>query len=418
MPSRARAKLKALLPEHGAARVLVINELLRMFGHGVIFALLPLYLVKFGGLSPSHVAYAAGIGSVIGTAGSLVSGPVVDRIGSKPVAVFCKVGQGLAIVALCWTGGFLWVISAYTVMIAMDTSAAVSGGALVAHALAKTDRVKVRAYLRAVANVGLTAGVACGGLALAMQSKPIDILILAGGGVLSAGSAIPISRLETAHPTRKGGRKLSMTVALRDKTYVIIVSSYLVMTLSQFVLTLWIPLYLVSKSAVPTWWYSPLLIANAALIIILQTRLSRSAEDPKGARVALLKSGYVYALAMVVLLAFSVHETVIGLVSLLIFVVLLTFGEIYQAAAGWGLSYGLAPEDSHGSYQALFAMVSPVGSVLGPFLVGALLIPHPRAGLLVFGAAFAGLAVVLQMSRGFAERASIATAALVAEGAS
>lgn len=404
MPPTFLALRMFVFPKSGTVRLLALNELLRTFGHGAIASLLPVYLHLFGGLSASQVAYAAGVGGGIGIAGSFTSGRAIDRFGSKSVAVFSKIGQGLAIIAMCWTGGFVWVVSAFAVMVSLDTVAAASGGALVAHALTGAERVRARAYLRAVGNIGVSLGVGCGGMGLALHLQLIDRFVLVLAGLLSAGTASIIWRLKTTLVRTVGKGRPSSSIALRDSTYVTFVGSYLVLTLSQAVLTLGLPLFLVAHSVVPIWWYSPLLIANTIMVIVLQVRLSRSAEKPQGARRALVRSGYLYALAMVTLLGATARSLAFGLASLLIFVIVITVGEIYQSAGGWGLSYHLSPENSHGAYQALFAAVSPMSNMLGPLFIGVLLVPHPVMGSLLFSAAFIVAASLLQFSRGLTGR--------------
>lgn len=392
------------MPAAPTIRLLALNDLLRTFGHGTIAALLPLYLHSYGGLSGAQVALAAGVGSGIGVVAALPAGRFIDRFGSKPVAVFSKVVQGGAIASMAMVSGFVPIVVAFVVMVAFDTIAATSGGALVAHAVPREERVRARAYLRSVGNIGVAVGAACGGVALAVDSPAVDRLVIVIAGVLSAGSALAILGLHAQPVAHDGGRRPPATIALRDRTYLRFVVTFFVLALSQAVLTLGLPLYLAVHTGVPEWMYSPVLIANTAMVILLQVRLSKRAENPAGARSSLLRSGYLFAASMVLLIGTMAASLVVAIGALVAFVIVLTVGEIIQAASGWGLSYHLAPEHSHGAYQAVFAIVSPACSVVGPLLIGSILIPQPATGALAFAALFLIATVHLQLSRGLVAR--------------
>jgi MFS family permease len=392
------------MPSSPAIGMLAVNDLMRTFGRGTIAALLPLHLHRFGGLSGSDVAFAAGLGGAIGVVAALPAGRVIDRIGSKPVAIVSKVVQGIAIAAMASISGFAAVVTVFAVMIAFDTIAAASGGALVAHAVPREERVRARAYLRALGNIGVSAGVACGGIALASDSRSVHSAVLVTAGLLTAGSALAILGLHAAPARSDTDERPPATIALKDGTYVTFVVAFLVLTLNQAVLTLGLPLYLAVHTEVPEWAYSPLLIANTVLVIVLQVRLSKSSETPAGARRAVLMSGYLFAGSMVLLIGAMSSSLLVAAAALGAFVLVLTIAEIIQSAGGWGLSYHLAPEHSHGAYQGLFAAVTPVTNVVGPLMIGAVLIPFPAMGAFAIAGMFLLATVCLQVSRGLVAR--------------
>ncbi|MEE3920061.1 hypothetical protein V2I01_22935 [Micromonospora sp. BRA006-A] len=49
-------------------------------------------------------------------------------------------------------------------------------------------------------------------------------------------------------------------------------------------------------------------------------------------------------------------------------------GELWHAAAGWGISFGLAPAHAHGQYQGAYGMGMQLGSMVAPVVVTTLAI--------------------------------------------
>ena len=85
--------------------------------------------------------------------------------------------------------------------------------------------------------------------------------------------------------------------------------------------------------------------------------------------------------------------------------VLLARAEMSQSAAGWGLSFGLAPEDRQGEYLGAFAMGTRIYDSLGPILAAAVILGLGQLGWVVLGLLYAGLALGLSAAARWAGRA-------------
>ena len=75
-------------------------------------------------------------------------------------------------------------------------------------------------------------------------------------------------------------------------------------------------------------------------------------------------------------------------------VAVMTFGELYQSAGGWGLSFALAPEHSRAEYFAAFSLGTSVQYIAGPALVTLGVVDHGTAGWLVLAVAFLAAGVL------------------------
>jgi hypothetical protein len=84
--------------------------------------------------------------------------------------------------------------------------------------------------------------------------------------------------------------------------------------------------------------------------------------------------------------------------------VLLTLGELFQSAGGWGLSYALAPEDRQGQYLGAFSMGTRIYDTAGPILVSALVLGLGAFGWVLIGLLFLALATGLAAAAHWADR--------------
>lgn len=63
-------------------------------------------------------------------------------------------------------------------------------------------------------------------------------------------------------------------------------------------------------------------------------------------------------------------------------------GELWHAAAGWGISFGLTHTGAHGQYQGAHAMGMDLGRMLAPLVLTSLAVGAGVPGWLLLGAIF------------------------------
>jgi len=78
---------------------------------------------------------------------------------------------------------------------------------------------------------------------------------------------------------------------------------------------------------------------------------------------------------------------VIAAATILLAIVVHTFGEMYQVASEWGLDFNLAPAHAIGQYQGMLATGRAATSVAAPILLIAV-IQAQQLGWLVLAAVF------------------------------
>ena len=87
---------------------------------------------------------------------------------------------------------------------------------------------------------------------------------------------------------------------------------------------------------------------------------------------------------------------------------LLTFGELWQSAGGWTISYELAKPDRRAQYLSTFQLGTALQSIVAPILVTKVILPNAFGWPVFAGcAALAGLAMVVVVKQVAPEPAAV-----------
>ncbi|MBM0207076.1 hypothetical protein JNW90_31840 [Micromonospora sp. STR1s_5] len=160
------------------------------------------------------------------------------------------------------------------------------------------------------------------------------------------------------------------------------------MSMHFSLLTIALPLWIAGHTRAPAWMISALTLVNTVLVVLLQVRAAGTAATLSGAARAARRAGVAIALACV-LFAASGALPAAGAVGLLGLGSLAhVTGELWHSAAGWGISFGLAPADAQGQYQGAYGMGYELGKMLAPVVVTTLALGWGVPGWLVLGALF------------------------------
>ncbi|MFG1805127.1 MFS transporter [Streptomyces sp. NPDC049040] len=422
--------------------------LVNTFGNGLFMTVSALYFTRVAGLGVGQVGIGLTAAGVCGVAASIPAGRAADRWGSRRMLIVLSLAgaAGMASYALVHSFGvFLLVVCAET---AVDRGAAAVRNALYADALPKATRVRGRAYLRAVTNVGIGAGAAVAALALqadtrgaylaAILADAASFLVVAamlpriptaargadtspeaGAEADPDASASPEATAEaapdagaspeaTADPeataeaapdagagpeaTADAGAVLPDAVrrgALRDLPYLAVTALNALLTVQFAVLNVGIPLWVVRETDAPRAVVAAALLLNTVLVVAFQVRATRATRDLHSAARACRLSGLLLAGSCLVVAVSRGLPAAAAAAVLLAAVVLETAGEVFSQAGGWLLSYDLADPGATGAYQGVFQAGASAGMMLGPALITSVAIGHGPLGWAVPGALFA-----------------------------
>jgi hypothetical protein len=267
--------------------------------------------------------------------------------------------------------------------------------ALVARTLAAAQRVQGRAYLRSITNVGIGAGSAVAGIAIAIDTRPAYltlVLVDAMTFLLTAGVLRGLPQTG-ADDRRTGG---GMLVALRDRPFVVITLLNAVLSTHFAILEIGLPLWVDRHTSAPTWCVAGLFLINTGSVVLFQVRASRAAVDVKSSAIAMRRGALLLAASYLVFALSQGRSPVPAVLILVVASFVNVAGELQQSAGSWGLGFGLPPEHAQNQYQGLYSTGFAAASMLGPILVTSTAIAHGAIGWLVLAAGFAvaGLAGV------------------------
>ncbi|WP_327087550.1 MFS transporter [Nonomuraea sp. NBC_01738] len=392
-------------------RALAYATFLRAVGRGLFITVSVIFFKLSVGLQDAEVGLGLTIAGAVGLAGGLPAGRLADVVGPRRVQIAFAVVSGLAVSAYALVGSFAGFVIVAAVVSFADAGESAARGALVGGSVPADQRVKARAFLRAVTNVGWTVGGLGAGAALHFDARPVYLAMIFGCSAAYLGSAALGLRVPRVAPVPRPEDGTPVWLVLRDRPYAMLSLLNAVLFVQNGLFTVALPLWVVSRTSAPPLTVAALAMLNTITVTLLQMRLSRGSDDVAGAARAQRRAG-VFLLGACVLFALAAGQPVWVAVTVLIAGGLLhVFGELLQAAGSWGLSYELAPEHAIGQYQGLYQMGQQAANIVAPALLTAVVTGWGSLGWLLVGALFLGAGLAVPMAARSAQRARLAVPA-------
>jgi MFS family permease len=379
------------------ARLLAGAGLLRSVGTGGMLAMTVIFMTVVVGLPATQVALAL---SLAGGAAAVVAVPLghlSDRVGARRVTTLGLVLVGVVtlsypVVATGWHFVVLAICSGV-----LDVATQASRSALLAEVVPRVDRVRVRAQVRVVTNLGMAVGAGGAALVIAQPTRwsfgagysVLACCFLAGAGVYRR---LPRSLPAAPGPAPEAMETSSLTPdpsAPRVLAMLGIAAGNAVLCMNAALLTLGIPLFM-HEQGLPLTLASVLLAVNTLAVVLLQVRVGARVTDLDSGGRAMLRSGLVFLLCCTSwFLAGEVGSSALVVVLLVAGTLAHVTGELWHSAGAWATSFEVAAEGTHGKVQAVFALSQQAGSALAPLLVATVVVGGGPWGWLVIGAVMA-----------------------------
>jgi len=397
------SRLRSLLPDPGPARALTFASFPSSIGRGLFITASVVFFTKSVGLSPLQVGTGLTIAACIGLLAGVPMGHLADRIGPRTttivfgLVVACVIN--LYFLASSWP---LFVAVASLVSVGQSAFQA-SRGALIAGSVPPEQRVRTRAYLRVVTNVGWMVGSPLAGLALFFDTDAAYASVIAATGAVTALGALLYLRVPPVTPQHASKRE-SMSAAVRDRPYVALTVLNAVLTIHFGITNVAIPLWVLERTEAPAWVVSALFVVNTIMIVTLQVRTSRGSATVPGAARAQRLGGLLLAGACI-LYALSAGWPAWAAAAILVAgAAVHAFGELHMAAGGWGLSYELAPDHAQGQYQGLYNTGFQVADIVAPAVLSVAVIGLGWPGWVLMAACFATAGLLVPAAARWAVR--------------
>ena len=391
-----------LLPDAGPQRILAASNFVYTIGSGLYLTAGVLYFTQAVHLPAALVGLGLGIAGFVSLALGIGAGHLADRHGARGVYAATLVVRAAATACFVLADSF-WP---FVLAVCAATGAQAAGAAARAPLIRRyggNRPQRFRAYLRAVTNVGISLGALLAGWAVQVGTHSAYQLLVIGIAVSTAASAVFLIRLPPVAPapTADIGPRW---IALRDRPYLLLTALDGVMAIQFKVLTVALPLWLVVATAAPRWLISGTMLVNTVIVIAFQVRASRGIDSPAAGGSAYRRSGVAFlASCSLISLSAGIPAWAAGAV-LMAAMVIHAVGELWHSAAGFEVSFALAPDHATGQYLGVFGLGAGLAEALGPGLLISLCITWGRPGWYVVGALFALTGLAAPIAVGWAQR--------------
>ncbi|MGV9762376.1 MFS transporter [Micromonospora tulbaghiae] len=376
-----------LLPEPGPSRTLALSTLVNTVGRGTWLTASALFLTRSVGLSVTQVGVALTLTALVSLVASTPMGYLADRLGPRGLQMAALLASAGCTAALVTVRSFTGFLVVGVLMAVADAGTRGARGALIAGAVPPGQRVRTRAYLRAVTNVGISVGTVLAGFALAADTRGAYVTLIVLDAATYVLAAAVLLRLPPVPPMPAPAHGPRL-IALRDRPFLAFTVLDGLMSMHFSLINIALPLWIAGHTTAPNWLISVCLLVNTVVVILFQVRASRGTEDLTGAGRAARRAGVLLAVACALFAAGGGVPVAAAVPLLLGGALVHVVGELWHAAAGWGISFGLAPAHAHGQYQGAYGMGMQLGSMVAPVVVTTLAIGWGVPGWLVLGVVF------------------------------
>ncbi|MEH0825693.1 MULTISPECIES: MFS transporter [unclassified Micromonospora] len=376
-----------LLPEPGPARTLALSTLVNTVGRGTWLTVSALFLTRSVGLSVAQVGVGLTVTALVSLVASTPMGYLADRHGPRGIQLAALVASGVFTAALVAVRSFPTFLLVGVLMAVADAASRGARGALIAGAVPADQRVRTRAWLRAVTNVGISVGAVVAGVGLAADTRTAYVALILLDCVTYLLAAAVLLRLAPVPPVPAPAHGPRL-IALRDRPFLAFTVLDGLMSMHFGLLNIALPLWIADHTTAPHWLISACMLVNTVTVVLFQVRASRGTEELPGAARAARRAGVVIAVACALFAASAGVPTAAAVALLLAGALVHVVGELWHAAAGWGISFGLAPARAQGQYQGAYGMGMQLGGMVAPVVVTSLAVGWGAPGWLLLGGMF------------------------------
>ncbi|MCM1945265.1 MFS transporter [Streptomyces sp. G2] len=392
----------ALLPESRSGRTVALAAAVDAMAVGLFLAAATLYFVGTVGISAVAVGGALTAANVLGLLAPAPFGSLAGRLGALPVYVgltLVRAAGFLAYAAVDGLAGYLTVTCAVTVA----TRAAIPLLQVVVGELEPPERrTRTMAALRAVANIGMTAGFLLAAVVQATRERSaFTALFVANAAAFTAVALLVLRARRLAAPAAgKPPPVPEETPAAahgspyRDRRFLAAAAANAVLLLNDSVLFVLVPLWTARQEGLPSGTASVVLAVNTVLTVVLQVYVARLASHAAGALRLLWPAWLALVAACLLFAAADGRGLAVALGAVVLAVTALTVGENLHAVSAWELSYVMAPPRARPQYLSVFSMGMSAQLIAGPVLMTAFVLPSGPLGWLVLAGLFTAATAV------------------------
>ncbi len=369
-----------------ALKVLVAGALIENTAFGLFIPFLTIYIVEDVLVGEPSAIYLAGLVlmtyTLAGMPSILLGGALADKIGRRPV-LLASLGLMSITIFLYFFANSFWALIALSFADSFVGSMYMpAANAMIADVIAPADRPKAYSTLRIAWNIGIVMGPVAGAILVTMYS--IRELFVFGALILACAFVMNFVFIRETKSEDSESESITFRSVVRvatDRPFLTIcaLSSVFWFFFSQWIAVL--PLYAKSELGIDVSLFGILFAISAGMTVALQLWITSKTVNMR--RSIVLTSGQVVSA-----IGFALIFLATDFNTLLMCIVVITFGEMIYMSIISAIVADLAPKEKRGQYMGFSGLVQTMGSGAGFFfgmsLLGAL--SDKAIVWLVFGA--------------------------------
>lgn len=390
-------RLRSWLPAGRNLRAFALAEMIDSIGTGLYLVGATVFCLRAAGLTGAETGLGLTLAGLVGFLAAAPVGALGERISPQRLLRLIQIWRGLWFTALAFVHGLV-PFTAINMAIALGTGAVVPlSQSIVGSMAADVERTKTLATIRSVRNVGFSLGALAAAPLIAVNTVTSLRGVVLGDAASFAVSALLLGRMRIPE-------RLSVTVRnpwaalarFRDRSYARLAVVNGLLSVHMSLLSVGIPIWTLKRTHAPASLLAVLVTVNTVMAIVLQVPIAARAGDtgPAFRRIVRYTGLVLAGCCAAVLLAAKVDAWAAAAL-LILAIVLLTFGEIWQAIVGWELSYRYADPDQRVLYLSVFSLGGSAQQIIGPVVLTSVVIRFGTAGWLALALVFAVLPAVL-----------------------
>jgi MFS family permease len=374
-----------------------LGVVLNAAGSGLYLTGSTLYFLNGIGLSTAQIGLGLTIAGLVGFATTVPVSLLANVLGPLTLLRILQVWRAAWLIALAFADDQVMFILCVSMAMISQGPIFPMVQLLADKSVKPEGRSRLLGLLSSLINVGMSIGTLAAAPLLGWENQWALRSIILAGAVCSVASAVAFSFLRMGRPAEKALTQnwyAGLLTVGRDHRYIALSVVNGILFMHPVLLSVAIPLWVVSGSDVSPAIVPALFLTNTVLAIVFQVQVAKNIKSTRAGIRAMIIAGAALALFSLALIL-SQHLDVRLAVALLISaIVLLTFGELFQGAGSWELSIRHAPEAKRPEYLAVFSLGGSIANILGPALVGVVIAWGAR-GMLALAAIFVAAIVLL-----------------------
>jgi MFS family permease len=365
--------------DYGLPRALWVVQLgffLNYFGWGGVMPFEVIYLHEGRGFSLGIAGLVVGVVTGLAVVGAPISGPLIDRVGSRLIAAVSLVVLGAGFAGLAFADTPLEAFVAAAAAGLGNGALQPSQSALVASLVGPELRHRATAVSRVASNLGIGLGGVLGGVIAAHGLNGFVVLFLINAltYVLDALILVVGVREDVRPEPIPGGYH----VVFRDRPFVrLAIINVGVVAVGWGVFSWIVPAYARGEIGVSTGLIGFMVLANAVTVVLAQIPAARLAEGRRRV-VTMALSAVMFVVASLIVVGAGLVDIRLAAAALLVSAAVVGLGECLHTTVLMPLVADLAPAALRGRYMAVIGLSWWLGLALAPTLAAQVLSVSPR----------------------------------------